>query len=153
MRTTLSITLATLFVVAPACGDDSGGSETRAVRLDQVGLTMQLAGKARVEDHWAGGEAVSVMTASRGEISVEILEVPRTEEEARAALPPSATSVAVEALADGFALSYEYESAVGATRSVEVYRTIGGRAVRCVCNSSNADVTGAALAACKTLEP
>jgi hypothetical protein len=155
MRNTLLVTFAALFVLTPACGDDRDDSEPRAVRLDQIGLTMQLAGKVTVEDHWAGGEAVDVRTANRGEIAVEILQAPLSEEEARAGLLSSATSVAVEALADGFVLTHEYqlEGEPSASHSVQVYRTIGGRAVRCSSKSSSADVIAAALAACKSLQP
>jgi hypothetical protein len=164
MRVTLPtvVVLVSCLSLAGCSKGDVGAKnvDPATVKLDQVGLQIDLAGDARVSKHWAGGEAVTINTGSMKfgtarEISVEVLERAKTADEVNAQLSEDTKNkdVNVETLSDGFVATYNYLNPTLAKQMevAEVYRTIGGRTVLCKCQSTGAELVADALAACKTL--
>jgi len=156
----LAIVVST-FVFAAACGkksDDGGSSSAKATekaaatKLPKVGLQIDVPGEATVGDPIMADVGNSINSADLGAMQVEIFKTPQTLDEAKEdAKMYSPKSVKADALADGWALSFNNKGSMGENYFVTVRRDIAGKTYKCWATVDTKERGDAVLAACKTL--
>lgn len=134
---------------------DGGGSakatEAKATTLPKLGLQLDVPGTVNLDDA-IGGEGHMLMGASVGAMTVEVYEKPLTLDEEKAEADMySPRNLKGEALADGWAVTFDNKGDMGASFFVSVRRDIGGKSYRCSTTTNEAGRQAAVLAACKSL--
>jgi hypothetical protein len=144
------VAIATLVVGCSSKKESGGGGKPAAVKLDKVGLQIDIPGEASVEKA-IGSEGNMVTGSDVGALTVEETK-PQTLEEAKSdASMYSPKNLKEEKLADGWALSFENTGGMGTNYFVDVRREIGGKRYKCSSTGAESERAAAVLAACKTL--
>ncbi len=132
-------------------GGGGGDGKPTTVKLDKVGLQIDVPGEASVEKA-IGSEGNMVTGSGVGALTVEELKKPQTMEEAKSdADMYSPKNYKADKLADGWAMSFENKGGMGTNYFVDVRRDIGGKTYKCSTTGSEASQAAAVLTACKTL--
>ena len=164
-RTTIVLfAAATLF--ATACkkkGDDAAGSSAAkpteaakgtAMKLPKVGLQIDITGDTAMVSDGMSDKSNMIMGGDVGALNIELADKAETLDEAKdEAKDFNPKDLKDEKLADGWAVTYSNTGSMGANYFVTVFRTIGGKNVKCSTTVSKPEQAQAALAACKTLRP
>lgn len=137
--------------------DDGGGGgggaakAPAAVKLDKLGLQLDVPGKVEVGDAIA---AEGAMLQGSG-IGAMQIEVKKEAEELAAAKSDadmySPKNLKEETLPDGWVLTFENKGGMGTNYFVDVRKTIDGKHYKCGTTGGDANQAAAVLAACKTL--
>lgn len=121
------------------------------VALESLGLEAPLEGGAQVN------EMMGSLVVQAGELTVTVERgegKPETGEAAQAAAADrSPVDPKLEALADGYALTFTNTGSLGTNYWVEVRRELAGKPVWCTTTASAQAQADAALAFCKGLRP
>jgi hypothetical protein len=146
--TRFSSVLAILVIAACSKGGDG---KPKAVKLDQLGLSLDVPGDVRV-DKAIMGDGQMVQGSSVGAMQVEIPKEAQTlaqaKEDAQMYTPKNLKE---ETLADGWALTYENKGSMGANFFVDVRRTIDGKNYKCWVTTGESSQAANVLTACKSL--
>ncbi|MEZ4382965.1 MAG: hypothetical protein R3A79_16685 [Nannocystaceae bacterium] len=162
MRALVPATLALLLAAAPGCAADTGdrsaaGAATAAnVRVELRKFKLQTAAPAGAEarDEFVGDGVMLQGPALLATVVVADDLTPATVDaakESNAAYDPR--GVEVDALADGWALTWTSEGDMGVSYWVQVRREIAGVAYWCTSTTTAAAMQRNAVVACKGLEP
>ncbi len=156
--------IASLTLTTAACGkkkeeggggaaSGGGGAPAAAapIKLDKVGLSITVQGGGEAS---AMGDHNMLTGPEIGAMSVEVASAAKTADEIKkdAIESYSAEGYQQTLLEDGFAATWTNKGSAGANFFVEVYRTIGGKAIHCSTTVSKQSQADAVLAACKTLK-
>jgi hypothetical protein len=146
--TRLSSVVAVLVIAACSKGGDS---KPKAVKLEQLGLTIDVPGEVRI-DKAIMGEGQMLMGASVGAMQVETPKEAQTLAQAKEdAQMYSPKNLKEETLSDGWVLTYENKGSMGSNYFVDVRRTIDGKSYKCWFTGGESSQATNVLAACKSL--
>jgi hypothetical protein len=138
-------------LVVAACSKGGGDGKPKAVKLDTLGLTLDVPGEVRV-DKAIMGDGQMVQGSSVGAMQVEIPKEEQTlaqaKEDAQMYTPKNLKE---ETLPDGWALTYENKGSMGANFFVDVRRKIDGKSYKCWVTTGESSQATNVLAACKSL--
>jgi hypothetical protein len=128
-----------------------GGGAAKAVKLDKLGLSIDVPGETRVDDAIMG-DGQMINGSSVGAMQVEIPTEAQTLEAAKEdASMYNPKNLVDEKLEDGWVLRFENKGAMGTNHWVTVSRTIDGKTYKCWYTGGEAKQAANVLAACKTL--
>jgi len=134
-----------------SAGGGGGAKAAGAVKLDKLGLQLDVPGKVEVGDAIA---AEGAMLQGSG-IGAMQIEVKKEAEELAAAKSDadmySPKNLKEETLPDGWVLTFDNTGSMGTNYFVDVRRTIDGKHYKCGTTGSDAKQAAAVVAACKTL--
>lgn len=138
-------------LVIVACSKGGGDSKPKAVKLEGLGLTIDVPGEVRLDKAIMGdGQMIqgSGVGAMQVEVPKEVQTLAQAKEDAGMFTPKNLKE---ETLADGWALTYENKGSMGANFFVDVRRQIDGKHVKCWYTGGESSQAANVLAACKSL--
>jgi hypothetical protein len=147
-------------LVAAACGKGGDGSSAKSAegakaaptKLPALGLQIDLPGEVTVDKGMGGDDSVMVTGSEIGAMTIEASKTPQSLDDAKSdAKMYTPKNLKADALADGWAVTYENTGGAGANFFVQVRRDLGGKTYACSSTGGDADRAKAVLAACKTL--
>jgi hypothetical protein len=132
-------------------GGGGGGGAGKPLKLDKLGLSIDVPGETRVDDAIMG-DGQMINGSSVGAMQVEI---PKEEQTLEAAKEDAAMynpkNLTDEKLEDGWVLRFENTGSMGTNHWVTVTRTIDGKTYKCWYTGGDAKQATNVLNACKTL--
>ena len=158
MKQLTLLVMSLAFVGACSKKDGDGASSSKAaeakpaaVKLDKLGVQLDISGDSSVSDG-LGANAQMITGEAIGAMQVEATDKPQTIDEAKSdAAMYSPKNLKADALADGWAVTYDNKGSMGANYFVTVRRDIGGKTYNCTTTGSKPEQATAVLAACKSL--
>lgn len=157
----LRFTLLATALVLTGCSkkDDKGGGggggtggAAKSVKLDKMGLSLEIPGETLVSDAIMG-DGQMINGSAVGAMQVEVPKEPLTLEAAKEdASMYSPQNLKEEKLADGWALTFQNKGSMGTNHWVTVNRTLDGKNYKCWYMGPEASQAANVLAACKTLK-
>ncbi len=128
-----------------------GGGPPAAVKLDKLGLQLDVPGKVTIGDAIMG-EGAMLQGSGIGAMQIELAKdaTPLAEAKSDADMF-SPKNLKAEELADGWILTFDNKGSMGANYFVDVRRTIDGKHYKCSTTGGDATQAAAVLTACKTL--
>jgi hypothetical protein len=148
------------YFFAAACGkkDDGGSSSAKATekaaatKLPALGLQLDVPGETVTVDKAMMGEGNSIAGDAVGAMQVETFKDPQTLDQAKDdAKMFTPKNLKGDALADGWALTFDNKGSMGANFFVTVRRDLAGKTYKCWATVDSKERGEAVLAACKTL--
>ncbi len=132
-------------------GGGGGGGPPAAVKLDKLGLQVDVPGKVTVGDAIMA-EGALLQGSGIGAMQVELAKAATPLAEAKSdADMYSPKNLKAEELADGWSLTFDNKGSMGTNYFVDVRRTIDGKNYKCSTTGADATQAAAVLTACKTL--
>ncbi len=134
-----------------AAAGGGGGGAAAVVKLDTLGLELDVPGKVEVGKA-IGGDGSMLQGSGIGAMTVEVAKTPMPIDEAKSdAKMYSPKNLKDETLPDGWLLTYENKGAMGTNYFVESRRTIDGKEIKCGTTGGDAKQVANVVAACKSL--
>jgi hypothetical protein len=150
----------TLFLVlglgtagAVSCKKSGGGGGTVPLALTSLGLTAQVP-EGTTADKAIVGEGLTLQGPDLV-VGIEAARAGRAKTVAEAKTKAdlyTPKNMKDETLPDGWAITFENETAVGTGYWLESLRTIGGKAISCTTTATTVQQQANALAVCKSLK-
>ncbi len=132
-------------------GGGGGGGAPAVVKLDTLGLELDVPGKVEVGKA-IGSDGSMLQGSGIGAMTVEVATKPMPLDEAKSdAKMYSPKNLKDETLPDGWLLTYENKGAMGTNYFVESRRTIEGKEIKCGTTGGDAKQVANVVAACKSL--
>jgi hypothetical protein len=135
-----------------AAGGGGGGGAPAAVKIDKLGLTLDVPGKVDVGKA-IGGEGAMLTGGGIGAMQVEVAKAATPLAEAKSdADMYTPKNLKTEELPDGWVLTYENKGGMGTNYFVDVRRTIDGKNYKCSTTGSDSKQAANVVTACKSLK-